>query len=618
MKHIRKLSRGAFIWCGLLAGFFISQSAASDNLWKTLPVQNQGRIKPFDTLAREVLSTVYGRETFKPEKEISPLKSEGETSFWHSQGKKRAAVDVVLSWMLIPAFWDSIPFILVESGQVKEVLGLSLKRRRFSPVELAKNQKLILQLTELQALRQRKEPLDSYFKSLEKLETRWILYTAVKSGALLKIEPQQKTENWLSLLELSPPFKEKFQKAIRTYIQWIATLSSPLVDNQNQTSKDSVQKNPDRGVLVQQTDPTLLQSENKKSTETENGIPASAGTTDSTREELKNALSALQNEIFQKASPQGFSFRRIRAEVFLNSFKPFRMAWIFYLLFLMGCLFVSLARKGQWTPWFFYIPGLFSHISGLVLRSYIMSRPPVTNMYETVVWVPLVALAVGLVFLRRKSFIPFLASVILAFFCLFLTDMAPQILDGSLQPLEAVLRSNFWLSTHVLIITMSYAFFCLAFILGDIALLRLLFKKTPGIVEEASPFIYRTLQWGVVLLAGGTILGAIWADYSWGRFWGWDPKESWALISLLGYLALLHGRFAGWIRPFSFVIGSVLMFFLILMAWYGVNFILGAGLHSYGFGTGGVEYVAGFLCLHILLCAAAFIQHRQILNTPSQ
>ena len=162
--------------------FFVSQPVVSDNLWKILPVQNQGRIKPFDTLAREVLSTVYGRETFKPEEDTSPLKSEGEAPFWHSQGKRRAAVDVILSWMLIPAFWDSVPFILVESGRVKEVLGFPLKRRRFSPVELAKNQKLVLQLTELQALRQRKEPLDSYFKSLEKLETRWILYAAVKSG----------------------------------------------------------------------------------------------------------------------------------------------------------------------------------------------------------------------------------------------------------------------------------------------------------------------------------------------------------------------------------------------------------------------------------------------------
>ena len=605
MRQVKKFnwfSIKTLILSGFLTSILvglIAQPAFSGNLWKTLPVQHQGRVKPFDTLAREVLLTVYGRETFKPKEDIFPLKSEEKSSFWQSRSQRKDAVDVVLSWMLIPVFWDTVPFILVESGQVKEVLSLPLKRRHFSPVELAKSQKLVLQLTELQALRQRKEPLDSYFKSLEKLETRLILYSVVKSGALLKIEPQEGTENWRSLSELSPPVTEKLEKAIQTYIQWIAALSSPSKTSENNVKKEKSTE----AVIATGADPAIQ-------IEKEQFIGER-------KQALNKALLILQDEIFQNF-PNSFSSKKIRAEVFLNSFKPFRLAWILYLLFLMSCVFFSFTQKGQWVPWLFYIPGLVSHISGLVLRSYIMSRPPVTNMYETVVWVPFVALVVGLVFYWKKSFIPFIASVILAFFCLFLTDMAPQTLDGSLQPLEAVLRSNFWLSTHVLIITMSYAFFCLAFILGDIALLQLLFKRTQGIAEEASPPIYRTLQWGVVLLAGGTILGAIWADYSWGRFWGWDPKESWALISLLGYLALLHGRFAGWIRPLSFVTGSVLMFFLILMAWYGVNFILGAGLHSYGFGTGGVEYVAGFFCLHVLLCAAVLIQHKKTSYTLSQ
>ena len=141
-------------------------------------------------------------------------------------------------------------------------------------------------------------------------------------AALLRIEPQQEAESWLSLIEMSPPLKEKFQKAVRAYIQWIAALSGPPVDNQGQTSEDLVQKEQNAEVPVQQTDPAL-QPKNEKFIEKR-------------KEELKDALSALQNEIFQKAPPQGFSSRRIRAEVFLNSFKPFRLAWIFYLLYLNG------------------------------------------------------------------------------------------------------------------------------------------------------------------------------------------------------------------------------------------------------------------------------------------
>ena len=133
-------------------------------------------------------------------------------------------------------------------------------------------------------------------------------------------------------------------------------------------------------------------------------------------------------------------------------------------------------------------------------------------------------------------------------------------------------------------------------------------KNSLSLVKKLYHPIYRSLQWGVLLLAAGTILGGIWADYSWGRFWGWDPKESWALVTLLAYLALLHAKLVGWIKPFGMAVGAVMMFFSVIMAWYGVNFVLGAGLHSYGFGSGGVEYVAGFMVLHILLCALAFFK----------
>ena len=91
------------------------------------------------------------------------------------------------------------------------------------------------------------------------------------------------------------------------------------------------------------------------------------------------------------------------------------------------------------------------------------------------------------------------------------------------------------------------------------------------------------------LIAAGTILGGVWADYSWGRFWGWDPKEVWALITLLVYLVPLHGRFAGWVNTFGLVVASIVCFLSVVMAWYGVNFVLGVGLHSYGFVDGGSQ-----------------------------
>jgi len=114
-------------------------------------------------------------------------------------------------------------------------------------------------------------------------------------------------------------------------------------------------------------------------------------------------------------------------------------------------------------------------------------------------------------------------------------------------------------------------------------------QQTLATVKPLSNFIYRTMQVGVLLIAAGTILGGVWADYSWGRFWGWDPKEVWALITLLVYLIPLHGRFAGWIGNFGLVVASVACFLSVIMAWYGVNFVLGVGLHSYGFTEGGSQ-----------------------------
>ncbi len=120
-------------------------------------------------------------------------------------------------------------------------------------------------------------------------------------------------------------------------------------------------------------------------------------------------------------------------------------------------------------------------------------------------------------------------------------------------------------------------------------------------IKTQVQLLYRVVQVGVVLLAAGTILGGVWASYSWGRFWGWDPKETWALIALLGYVAILHGRLSGWLKEKGFIIGVICAFLGVLMAWYGVNFVLGVGLHSYGFSKGGLPYVISYVTAELAL-----------------
>jgi ABC-type transport system involved in cytochrome c biogenesis permease subunit len=125
-------------------------------------------------------------------------------------------------------------------------------------------------------------------------------------------------------------------------------------------------------------------------------------------------------------------------------------------------------------------------------------------------------------------------------------------------------------------------------------------QETVMTIKPVVNFIYAAMAVGVILVTAGTILGGVWADYSWGRFWGWDPKEVWALITLLVYLIPLHGRFAGWVNTFGLAMLSVVCFSSVLMAWYGVNFILGVGLHSYGFTEGGGQGI-------VFACSAAVL-----------
>ena len=131
-------------------------------------------------------------------------------------------------------------------------------------------------------------------------------------------------------------------------------------------------------------------------------------------------------------------------------------------------------------------------------------------------------------------------------------------------------------------------------------------------IKPIAHFLDRSIQVGVLLVAAGTILGGIWADNSWGRFWGWDPKEVWALITLLVYLVPLHGRFAGWVTTFGLVVSSVVCFGSVVMAWYGVNFVLGVGLHSYGFSEGGGQGVVLAAVLAVLAVVFAAAWRRRI------
>ena len=216
-------------------------------------------------------------------------------------------------------------------------------------------------------------------------------------------------------------------------------------------------------------------------------------------------------------------------------------------------------------------------------------------------------------------------------------------ISADFDPLQPVLRSNFWLTIHVLTIVASYGAGLLALGLGNIAMYHYAFGKyqdpvklddldlpegvvpssgdsesksrPPAACASLSDYAYKAVKVAVILLTAGTILGGLWADVSWGRFWGWDPKEVWALISLLVYLAILHGRHAGWFNHFGMIFGTVLGASAIVMSWYGVNFVLPqfsssgtVGLHSYGEGSGGLGWIVAFIVVEWTFLAVATVK----------
>lgn len=318
--------------------------------------------------------------------------------------------------------------------------------------------------------------------------------------------------------------------------------------------------------------------------------------------------------------PELFDHYREKAavEIFYNHSRIFLIAALFSIFLGFAFLMPLYTKKvsSKISTALYLIPLILITV-GLGIRVYITEFAPVTNMYGTMIWVAFGTLLFSFFILLfyGNFFVP-AVTLITAGLILLLTEKIPLILNPDLDPIVAVLRSNFWLSTHVTCITISYAAYTIAMVLGNITLVRFwIVKDNSAFIKEYSHYAYRMIQLGCFLLTVGIILGGVWADYSWGRFWGWDPKETWALIADLGFLAILHGRFVGWITPASLLIWSPLAYLLVIMAWYGVNFILAAGLHSYGFSSGGAAMVGIFVTMQLILLAAGLFKARhQLFN----
>ncbi len=280
---------------------------------------------------------------------------------------------------------------------------------------------------------------------------------------------------------------------------------------------------------------------------------------------------------------------KLGLEVSYSKADYFYYSLIFYVLscLLMWISFAFLPRALYKASFWSMAIGLGFHVVGMTVRCIVMSRPPVTTLYETFIFVGAIAIIAALILeLVTKNALGLFVGPIIGVVLHFI-GIKYAVDDGdSMGILVAVLDSNFWLSTHVTTINIGYG--CAGFA-GMVAHGYLAIRAfRPELKDRAKEYFNICIGLSFVAVfftTFGTILGGIWGDQSWGRFWGWDPKENGALLIVLSILAILHARMAGLIKAFGMCMSAILCGMVVAFSWWGVN-LLGIGLHSYGFTSG--------------------------------
>lgn len=559
---------GIFLSGGMFQSLPVFAAEDAYQILGEIPVQQGGRVKPFQTFAREALLFVTGRY----------------------QAEHKSATEIVWQWMIQPEKWQQHPFMKVDFPVLHEEFSKMMVRDRVSP-EVILGHKPFLDAARIAYDKKKaKEKLTQEEQKRIDLYEKAAFFQHISEGG-------------------EPGFLAHGGDASAAWLPW-------------QVFKGEEGRNLLSQFLTPENTQALFSSVDALKTEL-----LQDPNSESARQAALDFKQAL--EVIFESKGVLLDRHLLRQEIIYNHLAPFHYAWQLYLLavlfWILALLFGrknSHGNKKNLGYLFFaglgilaFAAGFALHGYGFYLRCIISGRPPVTNMYESIIWVSWAAVlfALILVLFYRQIVLPLYAALIGAL-CLIVAQGFPVLFDPFISPLVPVLRSNLWLTVHVLTITLSYGAFALAWGLGHGAIYSFVFSPNKTEFQDAMVlFLYRTLQIGVVLLAAGTVLGGVWANYSWGRFWGWDPKETWALIALLGYLMVLHGRFAGWLTPYSFAVSSVVAFLGILMAWYGVNYVLAAGLHSYGFGGGGAPYVMAVILLDfIILFALSLIRKKRL------
>jgi len=531
---------------------FLSQPAR-EALSRLMVQDFRGRMKPLDTLCRE---------------SIWKISKTASIEEWEP-------VDLYLSWMAHPDYWFEKPIVAVRHPDLRSMLQVREGDKCVTPASLydaSGNYKLAADVDKAQRTSDKSK--SKMQRKLISLDERFNLFHMTFRGHTLRLFPLPGDENnrWLSSAELEEQISGEQQK---TYQAAYADFQHALVDQDNAAILNAVQ-----------------------------------------------AIESFQQQYGASVLP---SQRALNAELQLNRLQPFMWATIPYLIafgLLILAYGISLA-KSQIRPISFRNP-LYSlgmvvfvltvlyHTYAYILRWIAGGHAPLSNGYESLIFIALMIGVAG-IFYEVRSRRASMAALAALLACVILGVAMLPTFDAAISPLVPVL-SSFWLIVHVTIITASYGYLGLGALIAMAMLIMYLFKRPGRITLQVAIGELNRLQWNVVItglafLSVGTFLGGVWANESWGRYWGWDPKETWALVTILVYAFVVHLRFIPSLNnPLNLAAGNFLAIWTVGMTYFGVNYFL-AGLHSYAQGQspGVPGWVYVMAAIMIVLVFAAYM-----------
>ena len=504
----------------------VVDKTVADNFGRVLVQDQKGRTKPLFTLCDDIIRKVTKKNQFDD----------------------FSSMQVFLGFYADFNNWKDVKLIKVSNSELAKQIGVAGDYAAFSEiVDVEHNQYKLGKLVE-EAYAKPEGSRNKYDKEVIKLDERVNVMYMIYSGDFLKIFPiKDKSSKWGS-----PSVAIKFAES----------------------KEDSLYLNNIMGMIIESAQGAAV-SKNYKEVD-----------------QLIGSIVDYQKKFAGYSLP---SERKVKVEIFYIKSKIFERLFPFYatigLILIITLIFGIVSGKGNVDKVIKYlsyllIVGFIAHTLGLLLRWYISGHAPLSNGYESMLFISWATILAGFVF-SRKSHFALSATAVLAALTLMVAHLS--FMDPEITNLVPVLKS-YWLTLHVSIITGSYGFLGLGAILGLIVMILYSLKNSRNnerintTIEELTLVNYKTLTLGLYFLTIGTFLGAIWANESWGRYWGWDPKETWSLITVIIYSIVIHSRMIKSLKNiYTFNLLSLFAFSTVLMTYFGVNYYL-SGLHSYGSG----------------------------------